>query len=87
MRHAPTIHKLDGSPINLGLPLDRGLNVFSWTAPVDGRPHFAKKPGPKTAADILAVKVAGSISFSKNTQADADKSARLAGRKNSSRSS
>lgn len=83
-------HKLDGEPTCLGLPVQRGLNVFHWAAEIEGRPATRSAPlkttGHKSAADILAFKVAGSISFSKNTQADADKTARLAGRNNSSRS-
>ena len=82
----PIYHKLNGESTYLGLPADRGLNAFSWKAPVEGRRIDSKKTGHKSAADILAFKVAGSITFSKNTQADADKTAKLSGRKNHSRS-
>lgn len=84
MRCAPTLHKLDGAPTYLGLPVDRGLNVFSWRAPVEGREGMKKATTDKRnshltkdAAAILKDNTGQGISFSQDPQADADKSARV----------
>jgi hypothetical protein len=72
----------------LGLPTERGLNAFHWKAEVEGRKveKPITTPTPKKASDITAFKLAGSITFSQNTQADADKTARLQGKQNNRRS-
>lgn len=91
MPHLPKHHAPEPISGYMGEPV-RNCDgaVFFWREPVIGRPATRavpiQKTGPKSVKDILAVKVAGAISFSKNTQADADNNARIAGRKNHSRS-
>jgi hypothetical protein len=85
MSARPKEHEMPRSTYT-GLPIDRGLNVFHWRAPVEGRKVEKAIATPKTETQLLAFKVAGAITFSQNTQADADKTARLKGKQNNRRS-
>ena len=84
----PKHHEVEARSEYLGLPIALGLNAFNWRAEVAGRPVAKGMPvaTPKSAAQLLAFKNAGAITFSQNTQADADKTARLKGKQNNRRS-
>lgn len=70
---------MSNQSIYMGLPIDRGLNAFHWTAPAEGRPEavLRHKTGPKSTAELLAFKTVGALSFSQQKQADADKTSRV----------
>lgn len=84
----PKHHEVAPRSTYLGLPKDSGLNAFHWRAEIDGResPKLTTTSMLKNESDITAFKLVGLISFSRNTQADADKTARLQGKQNNRRS-
>ena len=90
---APRHHIIEEKVPYLGLPI-KAVSCFHWWEEIEGRekpPDIPKKnTGPKSKKEreqaITQFVLKGSITFTKNAQADADKQAKIKGKQNVRRS-
>ncbi|MDE3021945.1 MAG: hypothetical protein KGI54_08805 [Pseudomonadota bacterium] len=90
---APKHHVIEKKPDYLGLPI-KVVSAFHWWEECENRPKAPdvayKKTGPKSKMEkekeITQFVLKGSLTFTQNAQADADKQAKIKGRQNSRRS-